>query len=212
MVTSSCGSLAEKVVSRPVRSLLRAAGAHDLVGHAVQVGERVAALVLQHELEAAEAAHALHRGRLKHRHQAAVGREHQHLQLGREVGHDVGGGVAFAAPLIGGRGGHKHHARVGGAAGEAEAHDGKCSGDIGILRDDGLCPVGQRGGVCQRRARRRLHDHHQVALVFLRNEAGGNVLVHPNRCAQAGEEDEQQQIAQLQRDMNDACIGAAPAS
>ena len=52
-------------------------------------------------------------------------------------------------------------------------------------------------GVSQRRARRRLHDDHQVALVLLRNEAGGHMLVDPDRCAQAGKEEHQQHIAQL---------------
>ena len=42
--------------------LVRGAGADDLVGHAVQVAECVAALVLQHELEASEATHALTAG------------------------------------------------------------------------------------------------------------------------------------------------------
>ena len=138
MVTSTCGSLAEKGGEQAGQILARAAGAHNLVGHAVQIAERVGALILQHELEAAKAAHALHSGRLEHGHQTAIGREHQHLQLGREVGHDVGCRVAFAAPLIGRLGGDKHHARIGGAAGKAEAHDGERSGDIGILGDDGL--------------------------------------------------------------------------
>ena len=114
--------------------------------------------------------------------------------------------------LIGGLGVDKHHAGVGRAAGEAEAHDRRTAPPTSwILRNDGLRRVGKCRGVGKRRARRRLHDHHQVALIFLRNEAGGNVLVDPHRCAQPGEEHQQQHIAQSQRDMNDARIGAAPA-
>ena len=88
-------------MSSPVKILACVAGAHDLVRHAIEVGERVAALVLEHELEAAVAADALHRRGLEHGHQAAVGHKHQHLQLGRKIGDDVGRGVALAAPLIG---------------------------------------------------------------------------------------------------------------
>ena len=77
---------------------------HNLVCHAVQVGEGVLALVLKHELEAAVAADAVDGGGLKHGDKAAIGSEHQALQLGREIFHNVGGGVALAAPFIGGRG------------------------------------------------------------------------------------------------------------
>ena len=112
MVTSTCGSLAEKVVIRPVRSLLARLAADDLVGDAVEVGEGVAARVLQHELEAAEAADALRRpGARTAATSAAVGGKHEHLQLGRKSRHDVGGGVTFAAALVGGLGGDEHHAR-----------------------------------------------------------------------------------------------------
>ena len=87
------------------------------MGHAIQIAQRIHARILQHEMEAAKAAHAVDGRRLNNHHQAAVGGKHQHLQLGREVGHNVGRRVALAAPLIGGLGGDKHHARVGGAAG-----------------------------------------------------------------------------------------------
>ncbi len=97
IVTSSCGSLAEKVVISPVSSLCAAPGAHNLVRHAVQIGQRVAALVLQHELKSAEAAHALDGRRLECSHQAAVGHKHQHLQLGRNVLQNVGRRVGFSA-------------------------------------------------------------------------------------------------------------------
>ena len=36
-----------------------------------------------------------------------------------------------------------------------------------LLGDDGLRAVGQCAGIGQRRARRRLHDDHQVALILL---------------------------------------------
>ena len=41
------------------------------------------------------------------------------MQLGREVGHDIRGGVALAAPLIRRLGADEHHAGVGGAAAES---------------------------------------------------------------------------------------------
>ena len=62
--------------------LVLVAGAHNLVSDAVQIGERVAALILEHELEAAVAADAGDGRRLEDSHQAAVGREHQALQFG----------------------------------------------------------------------------------------------------------------------------------
>ena len=45
IVTSSCGSLAENVVIRPVRSLCVAC-VHNLMRRAVQVAQRVAAPIL----------------------------------------------------------------------------------------------------------------------------------------------------------------------
>ena len=45
--------------------------------------------------------------------QAAVGSEHQHLELGREPGDNIGGGVALGFALIGRLGGDEHHAGVG---------------------------------------------------------------------------------------------------
>ena len=116
--------------------------------------------------------------------------------------------MALAAPLIGRFGRNKHHARVGGAAGKAETHDGEGSGNVRILADDGLGAIGQSCCVGQRRARRSLHDDHEEALIFLWDEAGGNVLISPHCCAQAGEEYDEQHIAQAQRDMDRFCIGA----
>ena len=85
---------------------------------------------------------------------------------------------------------------------------GEQSAHIGILRDDGRAAIGKGRGVGQRGARRRLHDHHEIALIFLGNKAGGNVTVDPDGCAQPGEEEHQQHVAQLQRHVNDARIGA----
>ena len=116
--------------------------------------------------------------------------------------------MALAAPLIAGLGIEEHHARVGCAAGKAEAHDRKAADDVVILADDGFGAAGQRVGVGQRRARRGLHDDDQVALVLLGNEAGGNVQVDPGGAAQPGEEDGQQQVAQPQRSVDGACVGA----
>ena len=125
----------------------RIACAHNLVSDAGHVGEGVGALIQKHELEAAIAADAGDRGRLEHGDQAAIGSEHEAHQLGRKVSHNVGGGVALAAPLVRGLGADKHHARIGGAAGHAEAHDGKGSANVWIGSDDGLGALRQCSGV-----------------------------------------------------------------
>ncbi len=49
-----------------------ASGCDNLVGNAIEIGDRVDACILQHELEAAVTADALHRGRLNHSDQTTV--------------------------------------------------------------------------------------------------------------------------------------------
>ena len=71
--------------------LARIARAHHLVGDAVEIAEGVGARVLEHELEAAKAAHAVHGRRLKGLHDAAVGSKHQHAKVLVEAGDNVGG-------------------------------------------------------------------------------------------------------------------------
>jgi len=73
-----------------------------LMGDAIEVADGVTAGILQLELKATKAADALDGGGFEHGNQAAIGREQETAEFGREVGHDVGSGVAFAAPLIGG--------------------------------------------------------------------------------------------------------------
>jgi hypothetical protein len=130
MVTSTCGIVGGEGGERPVRSL-RVRRAHDLVGHAVEVAEGVAALVLEHELEAAEAAHAVDGGRLEECHEAAVGGIIS-KQLGRR---DRPRCRRRSGPC---RGADRRawwrrtSCRVGRAAGEAEAHDGEGADDIGF--------------------------------------------------------------------------------
>ncbi len=182
------------------------AGVHNLMGDAIEVADGVTAGILQLELKATKAADALDGGGFEHGNQAAIGREQETAEFGREVGHDVGSGVAFAAPLIGGFGADEHEALVGGAPGKAEAHYRERADDIGIGSHDGLGAVSQCAGVGERGARGRLHDDEEVALIFLGNEAGGHALVDPHRCAQAGEEDQQQKVAELQGDVDGLAV------
>jgi hypothetical protein len=86
---------------------------------------------------------------------------------------------------------------LGEAAAQAEAHDGKGSGDVRIRARMTWARSAMMRGIGKRSARRRLHDDHQVALIFLRNEAGGHV-VYIHRWRPGREKDQhQQQIAQL---------------
>ena len=66
------------------------------VRDAVEVGEGVAAAVLQLELEAAEGADALDGGRLERNDEGAG----NHEELGAQAGDDFRGGVAFGFALV----------------------------------------------------------------------------------------------------------------
>ena len=110
--------------------------------------------------------------------------------------------MPFSSALIGRKCADKHHSRVGRPARKRETHDGEGPGDVVICGKDGLRALGQICCIGQRRTRRRLHNHHQEFLVFLRDEAGGDMLIHPNRGAQAGEEYQQEQVAKSKRHMD----------
>ncbi len=115
--------------------------------------------------------------------------------------------MPFAAPLIGGLGADEHEASIRRTAGEAEPHDGEGAGDVLIGIDDGLGAFCQCRRVGQGRARGRLHNAHQEALVFLGNKAGGNALIDPDGSSESDKEYDEQGITQLQRNMNDFCVG-----
>ena len=89
---------------QPGNILASPAHVHNLVSHSVQIAQRVSALVLQHELESAEAAHALHSRRFNHCHESALGHEHQHLQLLSDAANYVAGRMAacrdVAVPVL----------------------------------------------------------------------------------------------------------------
>src|SRR5262252_4780076 len=93
--------------------------------HAIEVGQGIPALILEHELESAKSADAVYGGRLKNGNDSAIFGHHQHLQFGGEISDNVGGGVAFAAPLVRWLGGQKDQSGIRRTAGEAEAHYGE---------------------------------------------------------------------------------------
>ena len=131
------------------------------------------------------------------------------LQFGRKVGHDIRGGVTLC------RGVDPAGLVLINIMPALEAlpvklkpmtENAPTTSLFGI--DDGLRAFGERSGVGQRRARGRLHDADQEALIFLRNEAGGDFLVDPDGGAKARKENQEQDITQLQGDVNDLRIGS----
>ena len=209
MVTSTWGSLAEKVVSRPLRSL------RARLAPTIWCATRSRSVMVflpwswSSNWKPPKLPTPCTAGGWNNGHETTVGREHEHLQLGRKAGDDVGRGVALAAPLVGGLGGDKHQAGIGSASAEAEAHHRECANDIRVLTDDGRGAVGERAGVSQRRAGRRLDDDDEIALIFLGNEAGGYVQIHPHRSGKPGEEQHQQHVANAKGDVNRSRIGTA---
>ncbi len=89
--TSCCGSLAVKLVKRPRRSWRWRLRADDFVRDGVEVLQRIAAQILQFELESAETADAVDGGRFESHHDGPRNAE----KLGRDACHDF----AAAWPL-----------------------------------------------------------------------------------------------------------------
>ncbi len=107
---------------------LPAAG-HDLVRNGVQVLQRVAAQVLQLELESAEAADAVDRRRLKGHHDRSGNAE----QLWRNTRHDVAGRMSLAFAVVNRLQRSEDQSVVRRtAAGEREAGNREGAEDVGI--------------------------------------------------------------------------------
>ena len=85
-----------KAGEQSLQVLALAAGGDDLVRNRVEVLQRIAAQVLQLELESAEAADALNRRRFEGHHDRSRNAE----QLGRDARHDVAGRVSFAFAVV----------------------------------------------------------------------------------------------------------------
>ncbi len=83
IVGGESGDEARDVFARP-------AGSDNLVRNAIEIGECVAAGILEHELETAVAANAADGWRLNDRDQAPTGSKHERAQLGRKIGHNIG--------------------------------------------------------------------------------------------------------------------------
>ncbi len=150
------------------------ASADDLVSDAIEIGEGVATFILQLELEAAEAADTLNGWRRESDDKASGDAE----ELGLDTGDDVCIGMTLLEPRVFRIERSEDDALVGGCAIEAEAHDGEGAEDVGVFGENDLCLIGEMRGVAERRTLRSEYLHDQVALIFCRNEARGNVLVH----------------------------------
>ena len=172
----------------------RAALSDDGVGDAIDVAEGVAAAVLQDELEAADGADAGDGGRLGGEGDATGYAE----EFGADVGDDVVGGEfgAHLGALVDGFERGEDEAGVGRtAAGEREAHDGEGAEDAIIFADLIGDAVGELRGVAERGSGRSLDDDEEVGLVFLRDEGGGDVVVHVRGGRKSGEEEHQHDVA-----------------
>ena len=110
--------------------------------------------------------------------------------FGRRRGDDFRGGVAFAFALVPRSERAEHHAVVGGVAGEAETADREGAEEVFVLIQDRADFRFNVGGVGQRSALRRLDQDHEEALVFLRHEGGGDVVVFPVRAEEADKEEQ----------------------
>ena len=75
----------------------------------------------------------------------------------------------------------------GASAGERKAWHGEGAENIRIGPQNLLRLLRHVRCVAERRARRRLHHHDEVILIFLRHQARGHVLVHVSRGAEAHE-------------------------
>ena len=96
--------------------------------------------------------------------------------FGDNARHNVAGRVPLAFALVNRFQRSEDQAVVRrAAAGERKAGNREGAEHIGIGPQDLFRLLGDVRGVRERRSRRCLHDHDEVVLVFLRNEAGGNV-------------------------------------
>ena len=184
MVTANCGSFAVNWVNSPASPGVWLRLGNQLLGGAGKIGNRAAALVQQFIGEAAELAQALDRRRQDRQdHRAgdlAERPEQPALNRLRRV--------LLADPLVERLQAGEDHALVRRRTRESESADREH-----VLhfrrRLQGAVDLAQHAGrVFQRRGRRRLHDHDEVALVVFRDEAGRHQIEDPVGGAEQREE------------------------
>ncbi len=184
-----------KELNRPLRSLRAVPFPHQILRDVVELFDGVAAFVLHLKGEAAKAADAGD-GRRQEGEGLHIGKLHQRSA---ETVDDGGGGILRALALIDVGQVQEDHALVGAAAGEAEAHDAEGADDVLFLGDQGLDLAHGLRGVFHRGPLRRLHCNHEPALILVGNEAGGHHLVDNVGGTQPGKENDQDQVAKLDR-------------
>ena len=121
MVTRNCGSLAVKLLYKPVRSLRALLWRTRVLRGFGEFFEGVPPLILQFVLEAAKLAEALHRGRKKGQHQSSRDAK----QAAPNPVHDGFGGMLVALALLIGLQGDEDDAEIGRISGKTEAADGE---------------------------------------------------------------------------------------
>ena len=161
--------------------------ANEVVCGFVQFLEGMVALVLHFELESTERAEALDGGRFNSNHKGSRYSEHAAANAVED-----GRGTLVLSLTLGIRlKRHKNQTAIGRASAKTEARDRERTANFRDGFGDSCNLLANLAGVLERRARGSLHNHDQIALVFIRNETFRDALKYEVREPEAGgEEDE----------------------
>ena len=180
----------------------------DGVGNAVDIAEGVAAGVLQHELEAADGADALRWRGAQRRRRCRRERRRAWARRRRRWRGRVKFGPIFVRSSMG-LSGAKMRPEFGELPPASEKPmTEKVPKTPSFLRTTRGDLVGEVGGVAERGARGRLHDDEEVGLIFLRDERGGDMVVHERGGGEAAEEEQQHDVADADDEGDGAGVDA----